>query len=117
MSDVERQYFILHLEVDSGGRPVVEPDHALIDTPDMLVKVLDDDKEGHGFGLAEVLTIAVSVGAGVASDLIASSIKSSVKAVIRRVKGRGGDDGDGTIDGMTRVVESERKQKSDDSEV
>lgn len=43
-------------------------------------------EEGRGFGLTEVLTVVVSVGVSVSSDLIDEAIRTAVGGVIRRVR-------------------------------
>jgi hypothetical protein len=109
------QKFLLHLEIDTGGISLVGQGGPLVDDSDLVIEIVDDQEASHGFGLAEIITISLSVGSGVASDLIASSVKSSVKAIIRRVAGRNSE-GDGTVSGLTAVIEAERRSQGDESE-
>jgi len=36
-------------------------------------------EEGHGFGVSEIVTIALAIGTGVTSDVVASSIKAAAR--------------------------------------
>ncbi|MFJ9891922.1 hypothetical protein ACIQPR_01195 [Streptomyces sp. NPDC091280] len=113
MNKEEKQTFLLHLEVDTGGASLTDQSVPLVDNSDLLVEIVEDQEDSHGFGLAEVITISIAVGSGVASELIATSIKSSVKAIIRRVRGRNGES-DGTSSGLTAVIEAERQIQSNE---
>ncbi|WP_158717168.1 hypothetical protein [Streptomyces griseus] len=111
MNEGEKQKFLLHLEVDTEGASLADQSAPLVDDSDLLVEIVEDQETSHGFGLAEIVTISIAVGSGVASQLIAESIKSSVKAIIRRVSGRNGE-GDGTSTGLTAVIEAERQSQN-----
>ncbi|MFD5660291.1 hypothetical protein [Streptomyces hirsutus] len=110
-----RQKFLLHLEIDTGGVSLASQGAPLIDDSDLFIEIVEDQEVSHGFGLAEIVTISVAVGSGVASDLIASCVKSSVKAIIRRAAGRSSE-GDGSAAGLTAVIEAERQSQGDESE-
>ncbi|WP_461164462.1 hypothetical protein [Arthrobacter sp. R4-81] len=69
---------------------------------DIMVDVRPTD-EGHGFGLTELLEVAITVGATVSADLIADAIRAAVKGTIRRVS-RGDQEEDGTKSGIKRIV-------------
>lgn len=62
---------------------------------------------GHGFGLSEVITVVVSVGASASSQLVADAIRAAIKKVIRRSKA-GSRHSDGSREGLTELVEGER---------
>ncbi|MEU1453908.1 hypothetical protein [Streptomyces avermitilis] len=116
MNDKEAsQKFLLHLEIDTGGVSLVNQGVPLVDDSDLFIEIVDDQEVSHGFGLAEIVTISVMVGSGVASELIASCVKSSVKAIIRRVAGRN-NESDGSTSGLTAVIEAERQGQSDENE-
>jgi hypothetical protein len=110
------QTFTLELEIDTEGHPISPEDFVatLVDEDGLTVTLVEDERSGYGFGMAEVVTIAIAVGASVSSDLIASAIKSSLKAVIRRVKGER-TEGAGSDAELTRVIEDSRRQTDEGS--
>lgn len=73
MNKEEKQKFLLHLEVDTEGASLTDQSAPLVDDSDLLVEIIEDQETSHGFGLAEIITISVAVGSGVASELIAAS--------------------------------------------
>lgn len=91
-----------HGEVDTGGQEKI-----LADIPGLRIEVLEQEKS-HGFGLAEVISVSVAIGTGVASDLAASLVRSGIKAIIRRVKGSQGET-DGTQESIARLIDRERE--------
>lgn len=117
-SDAAVQFFTLELEIDTEGSPISLNGSAatLINEDDLRVTLIEDERSGYGFGMAEVVTVAIAVGSGVGSDLIASAIKSSLKAVVRRVKGNGAE-GAGSDAELTRVIEDSRNFVAEQSDV
>ncbi|UWZ34543.1 hypothetical protein Drose_25375 [Dactylosporangium roseum] len=73
---------------------------------------LDGREPGHGFGISEIVTIVVSIGASAASDLVADAVRASVGRIIRSVRGRRSV-GDGSRDGLEDVIEAERDPDPD----
>lgn len=100
------QKFVLTLEVDTQGNPSHSRGCFLADVPGLRVEVIES-QQGHGFGLAEIITISVAIGTGIASDLAASAIRSGIAAIIRRVKGSQGES-DGTESSITELIDRER---------
>lgn len=107
----------IELEIDplQGGLPGGE----LINVNDrsftengIVVQVVASE-EGHGFGVSEIVTIALAVGTGVTSDVVASSIKAAAKGVIRRARSRKSRS-DGSVEGMTDLIERERRPAETD---
>lgn len=70
---------------------------------------------GHGFGFSEVITIAISVGAGASSDLVADAIRSGVKGIIRQCK-TGSRTSDGSRAEISRLIDEADREtyKNDD---
>jgi hypothetical protein len=102
------QQFVLTLDVDMLGATASEEQESIItDIPGLKIELLEQET-GHGFGLAEILTISVSIASGVASDIAADYIRNGVKAVIRRVRGSASE-ADGTPESITAVIEHERE--------
>ncbi|MFD9572682.1 hypothetical protein ACFWBI_22905 [Streptomyces sp. NPDC059982] len=100
--------FTLTLDVDMHGEVSAEDrDSIIADIPGLRIEVLERGK-GHGFGLAEVISVSVLIGSGVASDLAASLVRSGIKAIIRRVRGSQGDT-DGTQESIAQLIERERE--------
>jgi hypothetical protein len=107
----------IELEIDPLQNGL--PGGALINVNDRLftenaivVQVVASE-EGHGFGVSEIVTIALAVGTGVTSDVVASSIKAAAKGVIRRARTRKSRS-DGSIEGMTDLIERERRPAETD---
>jgi hypothetical protein len=73
----------------------------------IVVRPLSD---GHGFGLEEVVTISIMVGAGAASELVADAIRLAIKGVIRKVRSSKRES-DGSRKSLTEMVEKERNGK------
>ena len=102
------QQFSLTLDVDTLGEVAPkDQEKILVDMPDLRIEVLDQES-GHGFGLAELVTISISIGSGVASDVAASYVRSGIQAVIRRVKGARGET-DGTQSAIAELIDRERQ--------
>jgi hypothetical protein len=100
----------IELEVDAGredGSATPGPLWRGGDGDEAIGVDLAAAEAGHGFGLSEVITIVVSVGAGAASDLAADAIRTAVKKVIRRSRA-GSRHSDGSREGLTDLVEGER---------
>ena len=74
--------------------------------------VLENAEEGLGFGISTAVTIVVSVGLGVASDLVAGAIREATPTVIRRVKASRRRS-DGSQEGITELLEEERRALDD----
>ncbi|WP_165949792.1 hypothetical protein [Micromonospora sp. KC207] len=74
---------------------------------------LDGREPGHGFGISELVTIVVSVGAGAASNLVADAVRAAAGRIIRSVRGRRSV-GDGSREGLEDVIEAERDPDPDD---
>lgn len=103
------QQLVLTLDVDMRGLAAAEEqDKVITDIPGLKIELLEQE-EGHGFGLAELLTIAVTIGAGVTSDLAAESIRNGIKAIIRRVRSSKGE-ADGTQESIAALIEREREE-------
>jgi len=64
-------------------------------------------ESGHGFGFTEVVTIAISIGSSVASDLVADAIRKAAGGVIRKARGRRRRS-DGSKAGLVELIEDER---------
>jgi hypothetical protein len=102
------QQFVLTLDVDMlGAATSGEQSSIITDIPGLKIELLKQEK-GHGFGLAEILTISVSIATGITSDIAADYIRDGVKAIIRRVKGSKSE-ADGTRESITTVIENERE--------
>ena len=102
------QQFVLTLDVDMLGAAASEEQASIItDIPGLKIELLKQET-GHGFGLAEILTISVSIATGVTSDIAADYIRDGIKAIIRRVKGSESE-ADGTRESITAVIEHERE--------
>jgi hypothetical protein len=102
------QQFYLTLDVDMLGTATPEGQESVIaDIPGLKIEVLNQET-GHGFGLAEILTISISIASGVTSEIAADYIRNGVSAIIRRVKGSESE-GDGTKESMTELIEHERE--------
>ena len=69
-------------------------------------------EEGHGFGLTEVVTIAVTVATNVSSAVIADAVLEATKDRIRRVRAKG-KQSDGSKSGVESVVDAVRQEGSD----
>jgi hypothetical protein len=109
-----RQHFVLTLDVDLLGLTAAEAQQAVItDIPDLKIEVLEQET-GHGFGVADIITISVSIGTGITSDVAADYIRNGIKAIIRRVKGSSSE-GDGTKESITAIIERERKDENPNS--
>lgn len=63
-------------------------------------------EDGHGFGLTEILEVAITIGTAVSADLIADAIRAAVKGTIRMVR-RGDQEEDGTRSGITKIIHQE----------
>lgn len=102
------QHFELTLDVDTLSAAGADGQERVIaDVPGLKIELLEQEA-GHGFGLAEVLTVSVTIGSSVASDLAATYIRNGIKAVIRRVRGSKGET-DGNEESITALIERERK--------
>jgi hypothetical protein len=102
------QQFVLTLDVDMLGAAAPEEQESVIaDIPGLKIELLKQET-GHGFGLAEILTISVSIATGVTSDIAADYIRNGIKAIIRRAKGSESE-ADGTKESMTELIEHERE--------
>ncbi|MFF2902023.1 hypothetical protein [Streptomyces sp. NPDC057966] len=100
--------FTLTLDVDTRGEVGMEDRNGIIaDIPGLHIEVIEREK-GHGFGLAEAISVSVVIGSGVASDLAASFVRSGIKAIIRQVKGSQGET-DGTQESIAQLIDRERK--------
>ncbi|MCX5115403.1 hypothetical protein OOK13_44685 [Streptomyces sp. NBC_00378] len=106
---------IIELDVEIDPHDSGLPGSALIDVEGhdftdhgISLKVVAVE-EGHGFGVSEIVTIALSIAGGVASDVIASSLKSATRGVIRRVRSRRSRS-DGSIEGITELIDRERRE-------
>ncbi|MGW3965742.1 hypothetical protein ACWED2_38390 [Amycolatopsis sp. NPDC005003] len=100
--------FNLILDVDTLSDGTAQnQEKVLVDRPDLRIEVLDQET-GHGFGLAEIVTVTVLIGTNVTSDLAASYIRDGIKAVIRRVKGPNRET-DGNQESISKLIEAERK--------
>jgi len=96
------------LDVDMlAGTAAEEQERIITDIPGLKIELLEPET-GYGFGLAEILTVVVSVGTGVTSDLAAASIRDGIKAVIRRVRGSKGE-ADGTQESIKKLIDRERE--------
>ncbi|MCX4398671.1 MULTISPECIES: hypothetical protein [unclassified Streptomyces] len=100
------QKIFLTLEVDTQGDPAHGRGHYLADVPGLRIEIIEK-QQGHGFGLAEVITISVAIGTGMASDLAASAIRGGIAAIIRRVKSSRGES-DGTESSIAELIDRER---------
>lgn len=65
-----------------------------------------DPQPGNGFGLNELLTVALEIGVGVTIEVVAAAITATLKTVIRRVRGKRGES-DGSPEGIEALVELE----------
>lgn len=102
------QQFVLILDVDMLGTATPEEQESIIaDIPGLRIELLEQET-GHGFGLAEILTISVSIATSVTSEIAADYIRDGIKAIIRRVKGSESE-ADGTKEAMTELIERERE--------
>lgn len=72
-----------------------------------LIVELEGGEPGHGFGLSEVVTIAITIGSGVSSQLAADAVRSGVQRVIRRARVRSLHS-DGSREGLAELIETER---------
>jgi hypothetical protein len=109
------QRITLQLDVDTGGQPIGNIGvgrKTILDEPGLMIELVPDDEAGYGFGLAEVATVAITVGAGVTSELVADSVKAAVKAIIRRARGTSSET-DGSKEALTRLIETERSHVPD----
>jgi hypothetical protein len=70
---------------------------------------LEGAEEGHGFGVSEVVTIAVTVATGTTSSLAAAAIKEATKGVIRRARTKK-HRSDGSDEGIADLIENERQE-------
>ncbi|WP_109524840.1 MULTISPECIES: hypothetical protein [Nocardia] len=110
-SDSGRETFTLELEID--GAPGAET--ALFEQRgwvgegrfEAISISLDSEEDGHGFGVSEIVTIIVSIPAGVATSLVTDAVRTAVGRVIRSVKGRTRH-GEGSREGLNDVIDSER---------
>lgn len=66
-------------------------------------------KDGHGFGLTEVLEVAVAIGTTVTADLIADAIRAAVRGTIRRIS-VGKTEADGSTNGIVQVVRTAQNE-------
>jgi hypothetical protein len=104
---------MLTLDVDTLGLTAAEgQDKVIADIPGLKIELLEQEA-GHGFGLAEIVTISVTIGAGVTSELAAAYIRDGIKAVIRRVRGSKGE-ADGTHESITTLIEREREDDTNE---
>lgn len=101
------QQFVLTLDVDMLGAAPEEQESVIADIPGLKIELLREET-GYGFGLAEILTISVSIATGVTSDIAADYIRDGIKAIIRRVKGSESE-ADGTTESMAEIIEHERE--------
>ncbi|MGG8406448.1 hypothetical protein ACM614_07345 [Streptomyces sp. 12297] len=96
-------------EIDSAGQ-----ERILSDIPGLHIEIIEA-KQGHGFGLAEVISVSVAIGAGVTSDLAASAIRSGIKAIIRRVRSSQGET-NGTEQAIAGLIDRERNSRAREPE-
>lgn len=104
----------LHLEVDgsANSEPVLSDETWAGSGSYAGIEIrLIAREEGHGFGLSEFITIAISIASGASSQLVAEAVKEAVSRLIIRVRGRSVE-GDGSQEGIAGVVEDERTQAS-----
>lgn len=69
-------------------------------------------EEGEGFGLAEILTVVLSIGGAAASDLVADAIRSALRGVIRRVRTLD-NQSDGSAEEIAKLVDRHRSAQAD----
>jgi hypothetical protein len=73
-------------------------------------------EQGHGFGLTELVDVAIAVGTGVSADFIADAIRAAVKGTIRRVRRkRAGDSAKPASDGELESVIREAQRSQEES--
>ncbi|MFF7759001.1 hypothetical protein [Streptomyces griseorubiginosus] len=112
MDSVEIELEIDPLVAGTPGRSLVDVDDPSFTDNGIAVKVIAAE-EGHGFGVSEIVTIALAIAGSAASDLVASAIKEGTKGVIRRARARTSRS-DGSVEGLAELIDSERRPDDTD---
>ena len=101
--------FDLELEVDSTSelRGLLAKDEA-VRKGDVVFR-FSPSEEGHGFGLTEIINVAVSLSGDVATAVVAELLYESVKGTIRKVKARGHRSAGGQ-DGLREAINRARDE-------
>ncbi|MGN2638285.1 hypothetical protein ACTD5D_19240 [Nocardia takedensis] len=107
----DRQNLTLRLEID--GAP--GPETTLFEQREWIGEgrfeaiaiTLTGEEDGHGFGVSEIVTIAIAIPVGVATNLVTDAVREAVGRVIRSVTGRTRS-GDGSREGLNGVIDSDR---------
>lgn len=111
----DRHTITLELEIDGSPGPETPLfEHKLWTGEgrfDAITITLDNEEDGHGFGVSDIVTIAVSIPVGVATTLVTDAVRTAVGRVIRSVKGRTRA-GDGSRRGLDDVIDSDRNNQT-----